>query len=573
MPQATKPTDFRRLKRRRMILSFVLVLVAATVPYGYSLDSDRNLRRALGKRSGGEGSPTDSFIARMRRLFSLTDEEVQQLIFERHTSDPLEKNVSTRPPSASAAPTSAPTDSPTNRATLPPVLPESPTSSPIVPGTPDPTKQTTDISSPSAQPVGGGTIPPTGQTSGMPTVSPVSGTNSPVMFSSPPTSTPGGTLMPAGTGTIPPVGLGTSSPTSAPVIGSQQPTGQGTTVPIGTGLPTISSIPSSSGTAAPTVSPGGTLPPQGVGTGNPTQTSVPDGTFAPTPSDGTLAPSTLGTQAPVGMETVEEFLTRTLTDDGSIQISGTPQNLAFTSLTTNFPSLDPNNGQNDQTQITQIYAFNTIYFSTDGPNWRNRDGWAGSSDPCFQPTWHGVMCNSPLEGSVATAVELNLAANDLMGPLPSELRGLTSLRKFSTNCSSPPFRISKFFSLYFLVALDLQDNNLFGDFPSQINALQQLTSLDYSSNFFNGTVPTEIGQMTALLSFNAFLNFQRGSIPPQYGLLTSLQALRLDENLMTGTIPSEIGAMTSLRKCLMFETPNFTPLTTLQNFYTSEEII
>ena len=104
--------------------------------------------------------------------------------------------------------------------------------------------------------------------------------------------------------------------------------------------------------------------------------------------------------------------------------------IAFTSLTTNFPSLDPNNGQNDQTQITQIYAFNTIYFSTDGPNWRNRDGWTGFSDPCFQPTWHGVICDSPLEGSVAAAVELNLAANDLMGPLPSELRGLTSLRKF-----------------------------------------------------------------------------------------------------------------------------------------------
>ena len=139
--------------------------------------------------------------------------------------------------------------------------------------------------------------------------------------------------------------------------------------------------------------------------------------------------NTKGIDLPVGFETVEQFLTRTLTDDGSLQTAGTPQNQALVSLITNFPTLDPNLGANDQTQITQVYALNTIYFSTDGPNWSNRDGWTGAIDPCTVPTWQGIVCDSPLDESVAEVTVLDLGDNDLLGVLPSEIRGLSSLCK------------------------------------------------------------------------------------------------------------------------------------------------
>lgn len=124
---------------------------------------------------------------------------------------------------------------------------------------------------------------------------------------------------------------------------------------------------------------------------------------------------------PTGMETTLQLLERSLTQDGSISQAGTPQNQAFTALETSFPNLTPMNG--NQKEIAQIYSLNTIYFSLNGTAWRIRTGWAGSTDPCVEPLWFGVRC------ATGKVVELNLAANDLFGMLPSEIQGLSNLGK------------------------------------------------------------------------------------------------------------------------------------------------
>jgi hypothetical protein len=144
-------------------------------------------------------------------------------------------------------------------------------------------------------------------------------------------------------------------------------------------------------------------------------------------SNGTSIPTIeviSGSQAPTPTENLIQFLTRTLTTDGSLGTSGTPQNDALLSLQTNFPDLVPTNGDDDRLQISQIYSLNTLYFSTNGTSWKNSNNWASATFPCDSP-WFGVTCNGK------TVVSLNLTDNDLLGPLPSEIQGLSNLGMLS----------------------------------------------------------------------------------------------------------------------------------------------
>ena len=142
-------------------------------------------------------------------------------------------------------------------------------------------------------------------------------------------------------------------------------------------------------------------------------------------ASGTLAPSLSNQPTSMGVNlTLESFLNQTLTPDGSIAKTGTPQNKAFVALQKTNPELNPNNPR-DQLEITQKYSLNTLYFATDGGNWSVSDSWTTSAAVCSP--WFGVTCL----GS-RVVVGLKLTSNDLMGNLPSEIRGLTSLSKSTT---------------------------------------------------------------------------------------------------------------------------------------------
>lgn len=368
-----------------VVVTFQLGCIGA-IDHGRQERSRLPLRRQSRELRVGRSS-NESFLTRLRRkLWALTDEEVTQLIFERHTMDPPERNVVSRSPSSTSTPTKAPIQSST---AAPVRQTQSPVEGTELPGTLVPTlspiQGTTTPGTQAPTPLGSGTMIPGTITPGTAAPTP-SGTG-------PGTLTPG-TLTP---GTVAPTPLGSGPGTMIP----------GTIVPGTTAPSSLGSV--APGTVAPTPLGSGTQQPVGVGT-----------TVVPTPG---------GTQAPVGQETPAEFITRTLTDDGSLETPGTPQNLAFASLTANYPNLDPNNGPNDQIQITQIYTLNTIFYSSEGNGWRNRDGWDGAIDPCTPPTWFGVTCSTPAPGGVAEATSLSLESNDMIGPLPSELRGLTSLRE------------------------------------------------------------------------------------------------------------------------------------------------
>jgi hypothetical protein len=130
------------------------------------------------------------------------------------------------------------------------------------------------------------------------------------------------------------------------------------------------------------------------------------------------------------IEPVEAFLTATVTDDGALQEPGTPQNLALQDILTNFPDLDPNNGEADQLLINEIYALTTLFYATSGENWRQRDAWPGPGMPCGVDTiWFGLSCDASNR-----VIAIELATNDLMGQLPSEIRVLPQLGTIYNAC-------------------------------------------------------------------------------------------------------------------------------------------
>jgi hypothetical protein len=243
-------------------------------------------------------------------------------------------------------------------------------------------------------------------------------------------------------------------------------------------------------------------------------------TFSPAP---TTAPAPISTSQPTlpvagtspptfAAETVAEFLTRVLTDDGSLQITGTPQNRALQTFTTNNPGIILADSVETREFISTTYALSVLYFSTGGDQWLDRTGWIGAIPPCgnqVTATWFGVSCmDSKVQG-------IALANNDLVGRIPSEIRGLPSLQ-----------------------GLSLESNSLTSTIPVTLGQLSSLTSLDLSTNFLNGTIPTTINGATSLEVLSLSMNQISGSIPITVNQMTNLRQIALNDNLLEGTLPA-----------------------------------
>lgn len=151
----------------------------------------------------------------------------------------------------------------------------------------------------------------------------------------------------------------------------------------------------------------------------------------------------------------------------------------------------------------------SYFLNANGNQWRNtQDVWGESSDSC---NWYGVKCANGM------VVELSLENNNLTGSIPSEIQHLTSL-----------------------VQLDLYGNALTGSIPSEIGMLTRLTRLELDHNALSGSIPSEIGQLTQLTQLDLDNNKLTGRIHSMVGELNQLLYLRLHNNALTGSIPRNI---------------------------------
>jgi Leucine-rich repeat (LRR) protein len=242
----------------------------------------------------------------------------------------------------------------------------------------------------------------------------------------------------------------------------------------------------------------------------------------------------------------------------------------------------------------EAYVMAVLYYSTNGAEWKNNDGWA---DPGQSPCqYHGVVCtnvflNAPAvtgtnsveprsENAVEVITNVTLTENGIFGQIPTELGLLLDLRIL--NLSSNRFGgllPTTLSSLQRLGALYFHDNELEGPLADIVmDGLVELTVLSLYHNFLSGTIGRSIGSLvnleTLLLGNNRFsgvlpgdvlgdlsnLHFLRlgnnhlvGQIPDVIGNLDSLWSLDLSENSFTGTIPSSLLKLSHLVEFRVFK--------------------
>ncbi len=202
-------------------------------------------------------------------------------------------------------------------------------------------------------------------------------------------------------------------------------------------------------------------------------------------------------------------------------------------------------------------ALRALYLCTDGDNWTSQlDGnaeWPSAADFMSNPTtptvgfenldlWYGVGLNA--NGNVD---DLNLADNNLIGCVPSELGDLTDLLYLELNnnqlIGSIPIELG---NLNQLIRLYLDDNQLNGSIPIELANLTQLAELDLSVNQLVGNIPPELGSLSNLIYLILYNNQLTGTIPSELGNLINLELLGLMNNQLTGTIPIELGYLVNL---------------------------
>ncbi|KAM7526467.1 hypothetical protein LguiA_016369 [Lonicera macranthoides] len=112
--------------------------------------------------------------------------------------------------------------------------------------------------------------------------------------------------------------------------------------------------------------------------------------------------------------------------------------------------------------------------------------------------------------------ELDLSQNHFNGTIPERVMGLSSLT----------------------ISLNLAHNNLSGPLPSEMGALINLGYLDVSGNMLSGQIPNSLGSCLTLERLHMEGNFFEGFIPSSFSSLRGLRELDLSSNNLSGQIPA-----------------------------------
>ena len=183
-----------------------------------------------------------------------------------------------------------------------------------------------------------------------------------------------------------------------------------------------------------------------------------------------------------------------------------------------------------------------LYQTAGGASWIQNDGWL-SEQPL--DTWYGVETDE--DGKV---IALDLAANELRGPIPPVLGDLARLRRLDLGNNRLDGAIPRALGrLGALEELRLGGNRLAGRIPPQLGRLTNLRRLYLDGNVrLSSSIPRELGNLHKLEE----LGFQgcglTGSLPPELGRLAQLETLRLGGSAVSGRIPPEIGGLGKLKR-------------------------
>ena len=185
-------------------------------------------------------------------------------------------------------------------------------------------------------------------------------------------------------------------------------------------------------------------------------------------------------------------------------------------------------------------ALEALYNATGGAGWSNNDNWL-TDEPLGE--WHGV--NTDANGRV---IELHLANNQLIGPIPAELGQLIGLRWLNLAQNQLTGELpAEWAGMTELEWLYLWDNQLTGSAPSWLGDLSSLVRLELSENGFTGAIPGNLGSLPRLELLMLNDNDLTGTIPVSLGSGTNLRWLSLAQNQLLGRIPSALGNLRNLQ--------------------------
>ncbi|KAK3128338.1 hypothetical protein QOZ80_6BG0460240 [Eleusine coracana subsp. coracana] len=169
--------------------------------------------------------------------------------------------------------------------------------------------------------------------------------------------------------------------------------------------------------------------------------------------------------------------------------------------------------------------------------------------------------NIPVELSQLQGLQvLDLASNKLVGPLPQSIGNLVEMASKKSEPILPVMISSTRFQgtasyneslhittkgdermysriLYLMKSIDLSDNELIGEIPTDIGVLLGLKNLNLSRNRLSGHIPETFGRMDSLESLDLSWNQLSGMIPQSMASLHSLNHLNMSYNNISGKVP------------------------------------
>ncbi|XP_044488833.1 probable LRR receptor-like serine/threonine-protein kinase IRK [Mangifera indica] len=164
--------------------------------------------------------------------------------------------------------------------------------------------------------------------------------------------------------------------------------------------------------------------------------------------------------------------------------------------------------------ISALKAFKTAIKPTSIPPWSCLASWDFSTDPCALPRRTHFICGITCSPDSTRVTQLTLDPASYSGQLTPLISQLTQL-----------------------LILDLADNNLYGPIPSSISSLSNLQTLTLRSNSFSGSVPDSITKLKTLDALDLSHNSLSGFLPKGTYLMSSLRRLDLSYNKLTGSLP------------------------------------
>jgi hypothetical protein len=126
------------------------------------------------------------------------------------------------------------------------------------------------------------------------------------------------------------------------------------------------------------------------------------------------------------------------------------------------------------------------------------------------------------------------------------LTDITIFHANSNNFTDIPWQIS---TIPYFFELDLSNNKLSGQFPTQVFGAKQLTFLDLRFNSLNGAVPPQVFLLDVEVIFINDNNFEQ-KLPDNLGSTSALYATYAN-NKFTGEIPPSIGRSKNLLEVLL----------------------